>query len=782
MFHDRPESPGERRPDAAPQSQSRRDPRRRDEGDGRARLMNAPGDAPAGRMLMTRERKPIVCRVCHAQCALLVDYEDGQPVAVHGDKDNPAFFGYSCIKGRQIAALPYLPSRLTHSLKRQSDGSYAPIASDSAAAEIADKIKALVDEYGPRSVALYIGTFGFNNFSAQGFALAFMQAIGSKMVFTSVTIDQPGKGIATGLHGPWMAGVPDVDEWDALLLVGTNPIVSMNGGLGFNPARRLHEAKKRGMKLVVIDPRETDCAKHADIHLQARPGEDPALLAGFARLWIEEGLIDRAFIAENADGFDALRAAVAPFTPEAVAARADVMAEDLVAAARMLGRAERGAISAGTGPNMSGRGNLVEYFVRSLTTLRGWWRKEGDIRRNPGVLIEPTPAIAASPGPVPAWGFGEKLRVRGLTECISGLPTAGLADEILTPGEGQIKALICLGGNPMLAWPDQLKTHEAMKALDLLVCFDPRHSATGRLAHYNIAVKLPLELEGNTALSEFIGTIGAGWGYPIPYAQATPPLAAPPPGSDVVEEWETFYAMAQRLGLKLRVKSFATFDPKRAAELSTDIDMDAKPSETDIWRVVLNGSPVPYDEVLKHPNGHVFERQGVPVAPKPPGWTGKLQIGAGVMMEELRQIAAAPPPAAGDYPLRVISRRLHDAHNSNWHEAPALRRRQPTNPAYMNPEDMAALGIAEGDVVDVESARSTIQCVAEAAPDVRRGCVSITHAWGANPDETIDPHTDGGNTGRLSFDDRDFDPYSGIPIMSAIPVRVRRAGALAAAE
>lgn len=730
---------------------------------------------------MAHDRKPTVCRVCHAQCSLLVDMEDGRPVDVHGDKDNPAYHGYSCIKGRQIGELPYLPSRLLHSLKRQPDGSYAKIASTDAAHEIADRVKAIVDKHGPRSVALYIGTFGYNNFSAQAFALAFMQAIDSKMIFTSVTIDQPGKGVSVALHGPWLAGVPMVDEWDALLLVGTNPIVSMNGGLGMNPARRLHRAQEAGMKLVVIDPRVTDCAKHADIHLQARPGEDPAVLAGFARYWIENGLIDKAFIAENADGFEALRTAVAPFTPDVVEARAGVPKEKFLEAAEILGRAKRGAVSAGTGANMSGGGNLVEYMVKSLTTLRGWWLRAGDRKRNPGVLIEPFPAIAASPGPMPAWGYGEKLRVRGLTETTSGLPTGALADEILTPGEGQIKALIVLGGNPMLAWPDQLKTHEAMKALDLLVCFDPRHSATGRIAHYTIAPKLHLELEGNTALNEFLGNFGPGWGFDLPYAQGTPPLIDPPAGSDVVEEWETFYAMAQRLRLPLKVKTFSILDPKKAASMATEVDMERKPSETDIWRMILKGSPVPYDDVLKHPMGHVFDRPAVTVAPKPEGWAGKFQIGAPVMLAELDEIAAAPLPGEDAvFPFRVISRRLHDAHNSNWGEAPALKRRRPYNPAFMNPDDMAGLGLTGGEIVEVESARAIIRCVAEAAPDVRAGCISITHAWGGNPGEKEDPFSDGGNTGRLSYNDRDYDPYTGIPIMSAIPVRVRKAVAVAA--
>ncbi|MEL7030560.1 MAG: molybdopterin-dependent oxidoreductase, partial [Pseudomonadota bacterium] len=258
----------------------------------------------------------------------------------------------------------------------------------------------------------------------------------------------------------------------------------------------------RGMKLVVIDPRETETARHADVFLQCRPGNDPAILAGITRQMIEDDLYDKAFVEAEADGFEALKTAVEPFTPREVADRADINPDDLIAAARAYGGADRGVVHAGTGPNMSGRGNLMEYFVRVLTTMRGGWLKAGDERRNPGVLVDPPPAIAASPGPQPAWGFGEELRVRGYTDTAVGLPCAALPDEILTPGEGRVRALICLGGNPMLAWPDQLKTFEAMKALDLLVCLDPRMSETGKLSDYVIAPKLQLEAAANTSAPE----------------------------------------------------------------------------------------------------------------------------------------------------------------------------------------------------------------------------------------------------------------------------------------
>ncbi|MEM7570946.1 MAG: molybdopterin-dependent oxidoreductase, partial [Pseudomonadota bacterium] len=232
---------------------------------------------------MTQDRKNVICRSCHAHCSLVIDFEDGAPVATHGDKDNPAFHGYSCIKGRRLTEQHSSSSRLLSSKKRRADGGHDDIHWQTATQEISEKIAALQAEYGKDSVALYIGTFGYTNLASHAFSLAFMRAIDSKMVFTSVTIDQPGKGISLAEHGPWLAGGYRHEEWDGLMLVGTNPLVSMNGGLGVNPAKNLHQAKKRGMKLVVIDPRVSDSARQADLHIQCRPGEDPLILAAIAR-------------------------------------------------------------------------------------------------------------------------------------------------------------------------------------------------------------------------------------------------------------------------------------------------------------------------------------------------------------------------------------------------------------------------------------------------------------------------------------------------------------------
>ncbi|MEM9669099.1 MAG: molybdopterin-dependent oxidoreductase [Pseudomonadota bacterium] len=669
-------------------------------------------------------------------------------------------------------------------MRREVNGELIETPWRDAARRASDDLQRIIDHHGAESVAIYIGTFGYNTFPAQAFALAFMEAIRSPMIFTSVTIDQPGKGVAGALHGTWLAGGYRHKEWDGLMLVGTNPVVSMNGGLGMNPSRNLHGALRRGMKLIVIDPRITDVAKKAHIHLQCRPGEDAAILACIARQIIEDEAYDRDFIADEVDGFNTLKDQLAPFSPERVAARAGVSAVKLVEAARLYASCQKGDISCGTGANMSGYGNATEYLNLVIKTLMGHWRRAGDIKRNVGVFIKGFPAIAAGTGSVPAWGFGKKLRVRGLEECISGLPTAALADEILTPGEGQIKALFVLGGNPMLAWPDQIKTFEAMKALDLLACFDPRLSKTAQLADYVIAPKIHYETHGTTALNEFIGNFGGGWGYEAPYAQVCDPILSTPDGSDLCEEFEFFHALAGYMGLDLSVKTKSILDPAEAEQHRTLFEAGGStPDPLTAWDAVLKGAPMSHREVRADPDafeGKIMPRQAEPVQPRSEGWKERLNIAHSAMMEELEDVAQRLElhDLKDDFPFRVISRRLKDIHNSNWHEADAQRRRVPHHPAFMHPDDMSDVGVTEGEIIEVESARAMIKCVAMAATDVRRGCISIPHAWGTNPDESDDPLGAGGNTGRLSFNDRDFDKRTGIPRMSAIPVRVSPATSL----
>lgn len=721
----------------------------------------------------------VMCRACHAHCGLIVDFENGVPVKTHGDKDNPEFEGYSCIKGRRLGSYHSLDTRLLTSYKGMKQGQKQAIHWRDAASEIARRLEKIVAEYGPDAVASYVGTFGYNNVNAHAFMLALMEAIGSTSVYDSVTIDQPGKGIARALIGPWLAGAPRVGDWDGLMLVGTNPVVSMNGGLGMNPAKKLHDAKKRGMELIVIDPRVTDSARQADIHIQCRPGQDPIILGAIAKVVINEELYDKDFVAGDVDGLEALKKAVQPFDPGPAAERAGVTADEIVKAARMYGSWKKASISGGTGTNMSGGGNITEYLNLALTSIMGHWLREGDLNRRTGVFTKPAPPIAATPGPIPAWGFGRKLHSRDLEQSISGMPTSALPDEILTPGDKQVKALIVLGGNPMLAWPDQIKTFEAMKELDLLVCLDPRMSKTAELADYVIAPKLHYEVHGNTAAPEIYGGFGAGWGFENNYAQASPPVMDVPEGSDLCEEYQFIHAVASDLGKTINVKSWALLaHPDEREEKVTSFAPGETPDVLDAWSASLNGCPADIKELYADPEavkGKIVDAQALLIQPKPENWEGKLSVGNAAMMEELAGYAAklGEPIEDSDFPFRMIGRRMTEMHNSNWHEDPVQRKRVPHHPAFMNPEDMAQLGLEDGQPVEVESARAMISCVARTDKTVRAGCVSIPHSWGTNPDEQEDPLGAGGNTGRLTDNEAQFDKRTGIPLMSSIPINIR---------
>ena len=733
------------------------------------------------------ETHPSICRFCHANCGILVDVQDGRAIRVRGDRDNPAYRGFTCAKGRQLAAVHTHPDRLLHSQRRRPDGGYDAISSEAAMDEVAAKIRALVDRHGPRSVALYVGTYAGPHPASIPYAVGWMIALGSRMVFTSAAIDQPGKHIANAIHGRWLAGSYCFDESDAWMLVGNNPLISMSGGIPpSNPSRRLREAKARGQRLIVIDPRRTEVARFADLYLQPRAGEDPTLLAGMLHVVIRDELYDRAFIERRVAGFDALAELVADFPPEYAAARAGVTVADLERAARIFAGAERCCGVAGTGPNMAPHGNLTEYLLLCLNSLCGHWRRAGEAVPNPGALTpRATPRAQALP-PRDGWGRGEKLLSRPLVNSAAGLPTAGLADEILYEGEGRIRALVCVGSNPVAAWPDQLKTLRAMEALDLLVCLDMKMAATAKRADYVIAPKLALEVPGVSVSSEAIEQTYVGHGYPEPYAQYAPALVDPPASADVIAEWEFFYGLAQRMGLALNVFPLrAEAGTLRERRDTVAVDMERKPSPDEVLDGLMNGSRVPLDEVRRHPHGAIFDDLHVEALPADPGCEDRLDVGNPTMLAELTGIrceesrepetpAASEPASAPDARrFLLISRRLPNVYNSSGRDLEALQKGRHYNPAFFHPDDLAALGLAPGQTIEIESDHAAIRGVAEAAPELRPGTISMAHCYGDGPERDDALREIGSNTGRLVSNERDFDPHSGIPRMSAIPVSVR---------
>ncbi len=695
-----------------------------------------------------------ICRFCHATCGLVATLEDGRITKLIGDLENPMYTGYSCIKGRNYHEFHASPDRILKPLRRNAQGDFEPIESSEALAEIAAKTRAILERHGPRSIAMYGGTF--SHFCPAGVMLreAFMDAIGSPMRFSNATIDQPGKPISMALHGKWGAGPQDFAEADVCLLIGANPLVSMWGGIpSFNPARRLHEARKRGLKLIVIDPRRSETARKADLHLQCLPGQDVPLLASMLRVIIEEGLYDQAFVDAETEGFAQLRETVAAFTPARVAAVAGVAADDIVAAARMFASAKRGNATSGTGPSMAPHGVLMDYLVLALNTICGRWVKAGERMPNRGVFFRQFSGVARAEKPRSAAGFGEALRVRGLTDTAAGLPTSALADEILTPGEGQVRALFVIGGNPLLSWPNQAKTRRALESLELLVVVDPMLSATARHAHYVIGPRLGFESPAITFGNEGITVYGLSLGYPEPYAQYQPALIEPPAGSDVLEDWRIFFELGRHMGLPLAFRG-------------QPFDMASPPTTDQLLEAFVAKSRVPLEEIKRHPHGAIFPDPKPLADPKPLDGPYRLQLAATSMMQELAAVAAALPGAAEeidrDYPWLLVTRREHAVYNSVGQRLPALRKRLAHNPAYVHPLDAGALGLLDDMPIEIESRHGRTRARVRLADDIRRGVISLAHGFeDANPAALID-------------DASGFDALSGLPRMSAIPVRIVR--------
>jgi anaerobic selenocysteine-containing dehydrogenase len=714
-----------------------------------------------------------ICRFCHATCGLEVTLEAGRVVHAIGDIKNPVYHGYSCVKGRNYHEFHTDAGRVLHPLRRDTAGVPQPVTVPQAMSDIAARLGGILAEHGPRSVALYAGTF--SHFCPAGVMLrdAFMDAIGSPMRFTNATIDQPGKPISMALHGRWGAGPQAFADADVCLLVGANPLVSMWGGIpSFNPAKRLHEARARGLKLIVIDPRVTETARKADLHLQCLPGHDVELLAAMLQVIFTEGLHDESFVTAETQGAEALRAAVQPFTPERVSAVAGVPASSIVAAARMFAGARRGNATSGTGPSMASHGVLMDYLVLALNSVCGRWVRAGEAMPNRGVLFRQFSGVARAEKPRAAAGFGQSLRIRGLGETAAGLPTAALADEILTPGPGQVRALIVVGGNPLLSWPNQAKTRRALESLDLLVVVDPQVSATARFAHYVLGPRFGYETPALTFGNEGIAVYGLSIGYQEPYAQYQPQLIEPPPGSEVLEDWRIFYELARHMGLKLAYRG-------------QPFDMEQPPTTDELLAQFVKRSRVPLELIKQHPHGHLYPDPQPDAEAKEAGWPHRLELGSAPMLAEMAQVAqqlAAVQPgdatvaaeqgaaAADGVALLLVSRREHAVYNSVAHHLPALQRRRPFNPAYVNPEDAERLGAADGASIVIETSAGSVQAVLQRAADVRVGVVSIAHGF------------DGEVAGRsactaaLVDDERDYEQLSGLPRMSAIPVRVRLAG------
>jgi anaerobic selenocysteine-containing dehydrogenase len=706
------------------------------------------------------------CRICIGACGTVLTLDDsGGITAIRADKDHPASGGYVCVKGLQAPAAHNGPQRLLHPLKRGSDGSFGRIPLEQALDEIADRLRQIIERDGPDAVAAFRGTQSGLNSTAYFMLPEWLKAIGSPSFFSTMTVDQSAKWVTVERLGVWGAGHHPFHDSDVLMIFGANPLVSISC-VGFdtiNVARQTKEAKARGMKLIVIDPRLTETARHADLFLQPRPGEDPAIAAGLLRIILCEGWEDADFCARYVDNLEGLRRAVDPFTPDYVEQRAGLARGELRQAAELFAHsAKRGAAIAGTGPDMAAHSNLAEHLIECLNVVCGRYLRAGERVPNPGVLVPRRPRRARVIAPRRSWERGHKSRIRGVGMLFGEMMAGIMADEILQPGKGQIKALIVDGGNPVNSLPDQRKVTQALSSLELLVTIDPIMSNTARLSHYILPPRLQYERADLPTTRDYETLF-----FHVPFSQYTPGVAKPPPGSEVVDDWYVFWALARRLGRTI------VYD-------GVPLDMTNPPTSEDLVAIVTRNSQVSLDEIRKYPGGKIFERELQYVEPANDS-SGRFAVIPPDVADELAAVVAEGFAVSGMkssggvvFTHRLSARRMREVSNTTYQELPAIRRRRPYNPAWLNPRDLEQLGLTSGDKVEIVSDHGRITAFVQADETVRPGVVSMSHGWGPLPDDTDDGGTQGSPVNRLVSSERDVEAINAMPRQSAIPVNIVR--------
>ncbi|HSV35313.1 MAG TPA: molybdopterin-dependent oxidoreductase [Ramlibacter sp.] len=715
-----------------------------------------------------REEAITSCRICAGMCSLRLTKDSaGRIVSARGDKANPLTRGYACIKGLQLPAAHASPDRLLHPLKRLPDGRFVRVPLDEALDEIAECLRGLIDAHGPDAVAGFRGTMNYSNQTANTMLPAWLAALGSNSFFSTMTIDQSAKWVTFERLGGWAAGRDPFLSADVLMFVGTNPLVSLST---FNfpsqhPVQQMRDAIERGTRFIVIDPRRTETARHADVFLQPWPGEDAALLAGLLRIILDEGWHDAPFCAAHVHGLDDLRAALAPFDAQAVAQRTGVSAQALHEAAAAFaqpenGRRKRGSAASGTGANMGPHSNLVEHLVECLNVVCGRYARAGDPVPNPGVLAPPYPRHAQVIAPARSWEQGWTSRVGGWGMLFGQKMSGVLADEIATPGAGQVRALFVDGGNPAASMPDQQRFVESLRELDLLVTIDPFMTATARLSHFVIPPTMMFE-HADLGTRDYESYV-----LHVPYAQYAQKVAEPPAGAEVVDDWFVFWALAQRLGQTVMFDGVA-------------LDMHKAPTQEELLAILARHASVPYDEIRAHPQGKVFDVPPVTVQPGDPASGARFQVAPHDVLSELGAVAREPA-IQGEIRQRGFThllavRRVRDVQNTMYRQLDAVRKRLPHNPAWLHPQDLAALGMSSGGRIAIESAHGRIEAITESDDTLRPGVIAISHGWGGLPDDAADaddPHCAGVNVNRLTTTRGDLQSINAMPRLTALPVRL----------
>ncbi|MFW2390138.1 MAG: molybdopterin-containing oxidoreductase family protein [Polyangiales bacterium] len=723
---------------------------------------------------MTSRTETTFCRICEASCGLTATIEDDRVVAIEPDANHVVSKGYSCIKGLRYHEIHHSPDRLRTPLKRVGDR-FEEISWEQALSEIGAKVRKLVSEEGGDSVSAYLGNPISFSVMPPILTAAFLQGLGSRNLFQTGSQDCNNKfAAAERVYGfPFIQPFPDVDRTRCLILIGTNPAVSRGSFVQLpNPVRRLRAIEERGGHVFNVNPRRTETAKQLGTQVFIRPDTDVYFLLSFLHEVIARDAVDHELVRKHMKGLDGLRTVSAPWPPERTASVTGVSAEQLREMADAYLGADGAALHLSTGVNQGSQGTLAYWIQESINAITGNLDRLGGTLVGHG-YIKDFPKHARKGGRTMRKDLS---RIGRLPSVADTFPAGLMADEILTPGNGQIKALFCIAGNPLLTVPNANgRLEQALKELELLVVIDIFRNETANLAHYI--------LPGTSALQRadlpfvFQSLMGV---QPIPYAQYTDALL--PLEAEQRDETMILLELARACGSKLfgsRLVSgfFSTWmGLDRVPLLGRRLGFTPRRMLALMARVFGLGS---LGGLRADAHGRLLEpnRGGDFLGKRVVTDDGLLDLGP----EEFVEAAVALEPRFEEElsrreKLKLISKREHHSHNSWMHNFPRfVKGKRSTNYLYMNPRDAESAGVESGAMVEVRSSVAAIRVPVQLTDEMMVGAVALPHGWGHQDADglTVASKTEGANVNLLAADGSDaLEYFSGMAKLNGIWVEV----------
>lgn len=726
-----------------------------------------------------------ICPFCEACCGLEVTLVEGKVQKVRGHQADVFSGGYLCPKGVALKDLHEDPDRLRTPLIKR-DGRFAPATWEEAFAEIERRLPPIMAQHGRDSVALVLGNPIVHKAGLLLYVTRLGRAMGSRNVFSASTLDQMPKQLSSGLmFGAWLSvAVPDIERTDFLLILGANPMVS-NGSLWTVPNFRdkAKALRARGGRMVVVDPRRTETADAADQHFFIRPGSDVFLLLGMAHTLFAEKLVRLGTLEAHVAGTETVERAVAGFTPERMATRCGIPGETIRGLARALAKAERGVMYGRVGTCTQEYGTLCSWLIDVLNILTGHLDQPG------GAMFPKAAAFAGNTLGKPGMGKGivtgrRKSRVSGAPEVMGEFPISCLAEEMETPGPGQVKALISVASNPALSSPHGMRLSAALEQLEFMISLDVYLNETTRHADVILPGNSPLEeMHYDVAFAQLSHRNHARYSAPVlPRAEGTP------------EEWE---ALLRLIAIVQGKGSGADLRRVDDELLLDDLRHTAGPLAETLFQAVAHRTGVerllelglragPYgDQFGLNPDGINLDKlkaaEGgidlgaltprIPEILRTP--SGKIELAPAMLIEDLKRPAADLEREAPE--MVIVGRRQLHSNNSWMHNLPVLAKSlAPT--ALVNPQDATRLGLEDGGKARIEQGDRMVEVEVEITDEMMPGVISLPHGWGHDHPGTrmgIAAAKPGANLNQLMDEDH-RDPLSGTSVLSGLEVRMER--------